>query len=344
MVGSKDLQPSTAPFYPNVFFSNQFCAEPQWPAPETSLVGKTAIITGGNGGLGYEAGLQLLGLKLSRLILAVRSTEKGEAAALKLRALCPEASVDVWHLDMSSYESIQAFVRRAETQLSRIDMVLLNAGLIRLTFNAVKSTGHEECLQVNYLSTVLLATLLLPLLKAKGPPGTEPARLTIVSSALTLAAKIPNRNANPLLPSFDDPKSFDRDEHYNSSKLLAHMFLWRLVDFVSADDVVVNLADPAWCKGTELIRDATGVMRVAVKIFGTLTGRTKELGASCFVDALVSKGKESHGCFLMSWQIHPFAAFLYTPEGKVVTERVWEETLAELDFANVRAILDSMRG
>ena len=38
-----------------------------------------------------------------------------------------------------------------------------------------------------------------------------------------------------------------------------------------------------------------------------------------------------------------FAAFLYTPEGKVVTERVWEETLAELEFAGVRPILESMK-
>ncbi len=38
-----------------------------------------------------------------------------------------------------------------------------------------------------------------------------------------------------------------------------------------------------------------------------------------------------------------FAALIYTPEGKVVTERVWDETLAELDFAGVRSILNSMK-
>lgn len=305
MVGSKDLQPSTTPFFPNVFFHNQFCAKPQWPAPNTSLSGKTAIITGGNTGLGYEAGLQLLGLRLSRLILAVRSLEKGEAAAAKLRQLNPKASVEVWQLDMSSYESIQAFARQVENQLSRIDIVILNAGLIKLNFTTVKSTGHQETVQVNYLSTMLLAVLLLPILKAKGPPGGQPAHLTIVSAALTLAAKFPNRESNPLLPSFDDPKTFDSSEHYNSSKLLAHMFLSELVDYVSADDVIVNLADPAWCKGTEFVRDATGVVKVGAKLFAALTGRTQQVGASCYVDAVVNKGKESHGCFLMSWQIHP---------------------------------------
>lgn len=123
--------------------------------------------------------------------------------------------------------------------------------MLQLNFTTVKGTGNETDIQVNYLSTVLLAILLLPILKAKGPPG-EPARLTIVNAALSLVAKFLNRNANPLLSLFDNPKNIDRDEHYNSSKLLAHMFLWKLVDYVSAEDVIVNLADPAWVKGTEL--------------------------------------------------------------------------------------------
>ena len=305
MVGSKDLQPSMTPFYPTVFFHNQFRAKPQWPDPNTNLSGKTAIVTGGNTGLGYEAAIQLLGLRVSHLILAVRSLEKGEAAAAKLRQPYPKAKVEVWQLDMSSYDSIQTFARRVESQLTRIDIVLLNAGVIKLNFTTVKSTGHEECLQVNYLSTVLLTILLIPTLKAKGPSGGEPTHLTIVSAALTLAAKFPNRDANPLLPSFDDIKTFDREETYNSSKLLAHMFLWKLVEYVSSDDIIINLADPAWCKGTELVRDVKGGMKIAVKLFAASTGRTKKVGASCFVDALVNKGKESHGCFLMSWQIHP---------------------------------------
>jgi hypothetical protein len=37
------------------------------------------------------------------------------------------------------------------------------------------------------------------------------------------------------------------------------------------------------------------------------------------------------------------AAFLYTPEGKVVAQRAWEETLAELTFAGVHTILESMK-
>ena len=304
MVGSRDLKPSTDSFG-KIFFHNQFRAKPQWPAPETSLSGATAIVSGSNTGLGYEAAQQLLALKLSRLIMAVRSLDRGEAAAARLRQRYPQASIEVWQLEMSAYDSIQAFATRVASQLSRIDIVILNAGVIGFTFKKAKTTGHGELLQVNYLSTMLLAILLLPTLKAKGPPGGRPAHLTIVSAALTQAAKFAERDSIPLLAAFDDPKMFDREETYNSSKLLAHMFLWNLVDYVSADDVIVNLADPAWCKGTELTRDLTSGMKVGVKIFGALTGRSPRVGASCFVDAVVNKGKESHGCFIMSWQIHP---------------------------------------
>lgn len=302
MVGSKDLPPSTVPFFPNVFYNNQFRAKPQWPAPGTSLSGNTAIISGSNTGLGYEAALQLLDLKLSHLILAVRSLAKGDKAAATLRNLYPKANIEVWELDMSSYESIQSFARRVSTQLSRIDIVILNAGVRRLDFHIVESTGHEEIMQVNYLSTMLLTILLLPILKTKALKG-QPAHLTIINAALSLAAKFPNKDENPLLPSFDNPKWFI--EPYNSSKLLAHMFIWKLVDYVSADDVIVNLADPAWCKGTELGREAKGVFKIGLKIFAITTGREPRVGASCYVDAVVNKSKESHGCFLMSWQIHP---------------------------------------
>jgi NAD(P)-dependent dehydrogenase (short-subunit alcohol dehydrogenase family) len=304
MTGSKDLEPSTTPFFPNVFFYNQFRARPQWPAPNTTLSGRTAIVTGGNTGLGYEAAAQLLGLRLSCMILAVRSIDRGEVAASKLRQQYPNAKIEVWQLDMCSYDSIQSFASRVGSQLSRVDIVILNAGTIRLKFSQVKSTGHEEIMQVNYISTMLLAILLLPILKKKGPPDGQPAHLTIISAALTLVAKLPNRNSIPLLPSFDDPKTFDHQEHYHSSKLLAQMFLWKLVDYVSADDVIINLADPAWCKGTDLAREVHGAMKIGLYLFG-LTGRSTKVGASCYVDAVVNKGKESHGCFLMSWKIHP---------------------------------------
>lgn len=305
MVGSKDLQPSTARFFPNVFFYNQYRAKTQWPPKDTNLSGQTAIVTGSNVGLGYEAALQLLGLELTHLIVAVRSLDKGKAAAASMRMQYPAALIEVWHLDLCSYDSIQMFAKQVDAKLERVDMVILNAGRARFDYNRCDSTGHEESLQVNFLSTVFLTVLLLPILKAKAPPG-QPARLTIASAAITLEARSAQVKADPLFPALNLPENFDRRDSYRVSKLLVQVFLWRLVDYVSAEHVIINLSDPAFVKGTDFARDLTDAkIRAIFGLFGLLAGRTPKVGASCLVDAVVNKGKESHGCFLMSWKIHP---------------------------------------
>lgn len=308
MATSKDLPPLDVPFFPNVFIKNQFCTKPQRPPKSTDLSGKVAIITGANTGLGYEAGRQMLELKLSHLILAVRSGAKGEAAAAKLRAKYPTARIEVMLLDMSRYDSIQDFARRVDSQLPRLDMVILNAGVFKFKYETVPSTGHEELLQVNYLSTVFLATLLLPVLKSKSPPGT-PGRLTIVHAALSLVVPLPTTNGHKtLLGGIDDPKYFVADKQYNLSKVLAQMFAYKLVDYVSADDVIVNLVCPGYVKGTDLGRNVHVLLKPLGAAFGAVFGRNVTDGASTYLDAAFVKGKESHGSFLMSWKVTPYVA------------------------------------
>lgn len=285
IMSSKDLKPLGVPFFPNIFFKNQFCTKPVWPS-NINLSGKTAIITGANQGLGFECADQLLSFGLSRLIIAVRSPAKGEAAAKILRK--HKAVVDVYELDMSSYASIQSFAAR----LDHVDIAILNAGTNQMKFNLVE--GHEETFQVNYLSTVLLCILLLPIAD----------RISIVSSGLAFTAKFNNRSACPLIPSFDNP-DFDGLEQYNVSKLLSLLFLYKVPEYISAERCIVNVVDPGFIKGTNLLRDWSFVASAAFAPFEKIAGRTIKVGASAYVDAVAVKGKESHGSFLMSWRISP---------------------------------------
>lgn len=304
MASSKKLTPSTAPFFPNHFIKNQFFTKPQYVPETTDLSGKVVIVTGSNTGLGLECASQLLSYKLSELVMAVRSTTKGESAAGKLRSQYPNARISVWGLDMASYDSIRAFVDRAEKELSRLDIVILNAGLGFGTFKIVPSTRHEETIQVNYLSTMLLTVLLLPILKRKSPVG-SPGRLTISTAMLSITAKFTNKNKVPLLPSFDDERYFDPVDTYSTSKLLGQMFVWKLTDSVSANDVVVNLVEPGFVKGTELHRDTSAFGKIVMSLFKAATARSVKTGASTYLDASVVKGKESHGCILTNWEIAP---------------------------------------
>lgn len=286
---------------------SQLLTRPQRPPADTDLTGQVTIITGATSGIGYHAARHFLALKLSRLILAVRNEEKGESAAAKLRADYPTAKLEIWHLEMTSYPSIQAFCRRVEAELPRLDITILNAGLSRFEFTTCE-TGHEEILQVNYLSTFLLAILMLPICKAKAPPG-RPGRLTIVSSGTALFAKLSNRDKRPFLASFDDPAiyPFHTADRYFSSKALGHMFFVRMLEYLdnAEDDVVVNLVEPGLVKGTGLHRDARGLVGLFFDAWKGFWGRTLDDGAWTYVDAAVVQGKDSHGCFLMDWKIHP---------------------------------------
>ncbi|KAK4948642.1 hypothetical protein LTR10_012646 [Elasticomyces elasticus] len=341
MVSSKELPPDTTPFFPNHFIKNQFRTKHQLPPKDTNLSGKVAIVTGSNTGLGLECASQLLSFKLSRLIMAGRSTTKGETAASQLRQQYPNANISVWNLDMASYDSIRAFVARVDKELSRLDVAILNAGLGFGDFKLVPSTGHEETVQVNYLSTMLLAILLLPVLKSK-PPAGSPGRLTISTAMLSITAKFANKHEVPLLPSFDDKKYFDPMDVYSTSKLLGQMFVWKLTDLVSADDVVVNLVEPGFVKGTDLHRDRSVGAKVFMSLFSAAAARSVKVGASTYLDASIVKGKGSHGCVLMNWGIAPYAPFQYTAKGKEVMERLWQETLEEFSFVDVNGILKSL--
>ncbi|KAL1595974.1 hypothetical protein SLS60_009664, partial [Paraconiothyrium brasiliense] len=300
---SKNLAPSKTPFFPNHFIRNQFGTKPQIPPKTTNLSGRVAIVTGSNTGLGLECARQLLSYKLSRLILAVRSVGRGQDAAYELASQYPNAFIEVWEVDMASYDSVRAFAARVGTELSRLDMAILNAGIGFHDFKIVPGTGHEETIQVNYLSTILLAVLLLPSLKTKSPTG--PGRLTISTAMLSMTAKFPNKHEDPLLPSFDDKKYFDASDIYATSKLLGQMFLWKLTDLVSAEDVVVNMVEPGFVKGTDLHRDRSFSTRIAVGLLKTVAARSVAVGASAYVDACAVKGKESHGCILTNWEIAP---------------------------------------
>ncbi|KAJ5605629.1 hypothetical protein N7510_008410 [Penicillium lagena] len=340
MPSSKELPPSTTPFFPNQFIKNQFCSKPK-PIPDaTDLSGKVVIVTGSNSGLGLECASQLLSHNLTRLIMAVRSTPKGENTAAKLRKQYPNSTIDVWSLDMASYDSVQAFTARAEKELSRLDTAILNAGVAAGSFKTVPSTGHEETVQVNYLSTMLLAILLLPVLRNKSPVGSRGV-LTIVTSMLSMTAKFANKNKVPLLKSFDDVKLFDSLDIYPTSKFLGQFFIWKLTDLVSADDVLVNLVEPGFVKGTELQRDAPSAVKVGLNLFKAATARSVKIGASTYLDAAITQ-ESSHGSVLMNWEIVPYPSLLYTEEGKKIMERLWEETLEEFSFVDVNAILQSL--
>lgn len=85
-------------------------------------------------GLGYEAAKHFVRLGSKKVILACRSLKKGQKAAESIEnEEHRHGVVEVWELDLGSYESVKAFAKRVDG-LKRIDAVVENAGMCTMTF------------------------------------------------------------------------------------------------------------------------------------------------------------------------------------------------------------------
>lgn len=279
------------------------------PAPPagTSLEGKIVIVTGGNSGIGFDCARQIVQLQVSRLIITSRDKKRGEEAASKLRAgTRGKGIVEMWLLDMCSPDSVQQFARKVECECPRLDIAILNAGLSKTHFDIIEGTGYEECFQVNYLSTMLLVIPLLPVPKHRSTPG-EPARLTLISSGTVYLSKFLGNPPSSLLKAFRDPSTAPQTDMpvYSTSKIYGIMFIDRLAQHISPNDVIINLADPGGTKGTEFGRDLPRIAQVIGLPVINLIARSVIDAAHAYLDAALVKGKESHGCFIMDAEIRP---------------------------------------
>lgn len=118
-------------------------------------------MTGANTGLGFEAAKHLVELGAARVIMGVRNASAGEIAKEEIETATGISNVaKVWALDMSSYDSVKSFAKKAIAELDRIDALIENAAVAMS--QRVLAEGHTLPVTVNVFSTFLLGVLLLP--------------------------------------------------------------------------------------------------------------------------------------------------------------------------------------
>ena len=299
-----DISPEKRASSLHYFYRQLFVTPPPVLRRDVDLSGKTAIITGANGGLGLETARQILDLG-GKVILAVRDEAKGEAAQQGLakgRNLAPEA-IQIWKLNLSSYDSIIAFAKRAK-HLEHLDIAILNAGVFKVT-ESFSATGYEEAVQINYLSNMLLTILLLPIIKDK-KTGPGPGHICVVSSDTAAWATFNERTSSPLLPAFKQKATnWNMADRYGTSKLLGQLFLTELAKHVSPSVVTVDCANPGFCAGSELGRETSGIVRFVYKTQCALLARTCPVGARTLVHAVTTLGEKAHGQYVEDAKIQP---------------------------------------
>ncbi|KAE9403248.1 NAD(P)-binding protein [Gymnopus androsaceus JB14] len=306
-----------------------------------SYRGKTALVTGANSGLGYALATLLLRHDISFLILGVRTVEKGESTKARLlqepttKARKDAPEIVFYTMDMLSAESVVEFSEQILTQVPKLDIAILNAGIMPFTFTKSSFTENESSYQVNHLSTAMLAVYLLPLLKKSSAPG-QPTHLTIIGSALQLSStflKKPIPDSISIQEYMNDPKnSSNFNSRYSDSKLLIGMFTRELATRVDPAQVIIHDVDPG-ILDTDIGRDMPGAFKQAAKAFAWMIAKPPLVGAAVVLHA-VGRGKESHGKFIDVEKVKPSVSFKDVEKGKRMTGKNWEETMEIIDRFN----------
>ena len=306
-----------------------------------SFAGRNVIVTGANSGVGLEAAAKFSALGASKVILAVRNLQKGETAKATIESRTGKKDqLEVWQLDMNSFDSVVAFAKRAET-LDHLSVALLNAGLRKTEFSQSKE-GWEEDLQVHVLSSILLGILLLPKLKAsKAHTGKIPV-LAFVNSGLIVNAKIPPTllQQPDLLQAYNTPTNFDPGSQYTMTKLLLMYATNVLASGISSEDIIVTSTCPGFVK-TDLARDTQFPGRtVVLTIIAAIMMRSPEQGARSLVSA-TTEGERLHGRFWKSDIVQPVPPCIAGEENKKIALRVWKEIIEVLqrDVPAVKEVL-----
>lgn len=176
------------------------------------LSGTRAVVTGASDGVGVHIAARLVRAG-AEVVLPVRTPAKGEAAAGRIRAVVPDASVDVRAMDLASLGSVRAFAETLLHDGRPVGILVNNAGIMKPPTRQTSADGHELQLATNHLGHVALVAHLLPLLSAGS------ARVT---SQVSVAA---NQGA----VAWDDlgwTRSYDAMAAYSSSKIA--LGLWAL--------------------------------------------------------------------------------------------------------------------
>ncbi|MCB0862193.1 MAG: SDR family oxidoreductase [Solirubrobacterales bacterium] len=201
-----------------------------WTADDIpDLKGRTAVVTGGNSGIG-EIECRELAAHGARVILACRNEQKGEDAVARIRsdlgAAGSKAQIEVRKLDLASLDSVSKFADGLAAELpDGIDLLVNNAGVMAPP-RLETEDGFELQFGTNHLGHFALTGRLFPLLRKK--PG---SRVVTVSS---IAARMGKMN-------FDDlhgRKGYRRWMAYGQSKLANQIFaldLQTLIDEAGLD-------------------------------------------------------------------------------------------------------------
>jgi len=177
--------------------------------------GKTAIVTGATSGIGLETA-RVLAVKGAAVVMAVRNTAKGEAAAAKIKGENGNVTITVMEMDLADLASVRRFAEAFAKTHSRLDLLINNAGVMIPPLSRT-ADGFELQFGTNHLGHFALTGHLIEILQRT--PG---SRVVNVSSMAHKFGSI----------DFDDlnweKRNYKKWQAYGASKIANLYFTYEL--------------------------------------------------------------------------------------------------------------------
>ncbi len=211
---------------------------------------KTALVTGGSSGIGYESALKLARLGAS-VILASKSIEKLKEAKEKIIKETGNSNIYIEPCDLSLLGETRTLANKIKEKFLSLDILINNAGAL-YNERTVTGEGIEKTLALLLYSPFILTEALLPLLKKTKSP-----RIINVSSGGMYTQKL----------NLEDMES---EDNYNGSMAYARakrglVYLsdyW--ADAYSKDGIKSYSMHPGWAD-TEAVRNSLPIFYEVTK-------------------------------------------------------------------------------
>lgn len=228
--------------------------------------GRTAVVTGANSGIGFEAAA-VLAQRGARTVLACRDTARGEAAAARIAQAAPGASVCVVPLDLAALDSVRAAAGQILATCQKVDLLINNAGVMWPAYGTT-ADGFELQFGTNHLGHFALTGLLLE------------AMLPVPGSRVVTVSSTGHRVGRIRFTDLQSERHYGRMAAYAQSKLANLMFTYELQRRLAAAGApTAALAAHPGVAFTELTRHLPGVLQAAYPAVGGLFTQSAAMGA-----------------------------------------------------------------
>ncbi len=221
-----------------------------FPAVQADLSTKTIIVTGANSGIGKQIAENLAGMG-AQVIMACRSTARGQTAADDIKQRLSDAKLEVMELDQSRRASINAFVDAFKAGHDRLDVLVNNAGIYPGT-RELSEDGIELSWATNVMGYFWLTQALHDMLASSAP-----SRVVFVASKMAGGLDIDDLQW--------EKRRFGGIKAYKQTKQANRMLGWVFAERYADDDIAVNVVHPGGIN-TGIGRNQKGLWGMLVRL------------------------------------------------------------------------------